>query len=137
LELGHGDTLDLTVGPVAKRLGDPTVRMLGYNGSIPGPTLKVTQGSEIIVHVQNQGPGHHRALARAAAGEPLRRGPPPDPGPIPVGGEFSYRIQLPDAGLYWYHPHIREDYTQELGLYGNLLVVPTEADYWPPTGSWS
>jgi FtsP/CotA-like multicopper oxidase with cupredoxin domain len=35
-----------------------------------------------------------------------------------VGGEFTYRIQFPDAGLYWYHPHIREDYPQELGLYG-------------------
>jgi len=52
--------------------------------------------------------------------------------PIPVGGEFTYRIQFPDAGLYWYHPHIREDYTQELGLYGNILVVPSELGYWPP-----
>jgi FtsP/CotA-like multicopper oxidase with cupredoxin domain len=55
LELAPGDTLDLRVGPVAKRLGDTTVRMLGYNGSIPGPTLKVQQGSEIIVHVTNHG----------------------------------------------------------------------------------
>ena len=55
LELAHGDTLDLRVGPVAKRLGDTTVRMLGYNGSIPGPTLKVQQGTEIIVHVTNPG----------------------------------------------------------------------------------
>jgi FtsP/CotA-like multicopper oxidase with cupredoxin domain len=55
LELGPGDTLDLRVGPVAKRLGDTTVRMLGYNGSIPGPTLKVQQGSEIIVHGENHG----------------------------------------------------------------------------------
>ena len=45
LELADGDTLELHVGPVAKRLGDTTVRMLGYNGSIPGPTLKVQQGS--------------------------------------------------------------------------------------------
>ena len=47
--------------------------------------------------------------------------------PIPVGGAFTYRIQFPDAGLYWYHPHIREDYTQELGLYANILVVPGRA----------
>jgi len=52
--------------------------------------------------------------------------------PIPIGGEFSYRIQFPDPGLYWYHPHIRDDYAQELGLYGNILVVPAEPDYWPP-----
>src|ERR671912_366720 len=49
LELGDGDTLDLRVGPVAKRLGETMVRMLGYNGSVPGPILKVGQGSEIIV----------------------------------------------------------------------------------------
>jgi hypothetical protein len=76
LELAHGDALDLTVGPMPK-LGEATVRMLGYNGSVPGPTLKVPQGSELLVHVTNHGgPGHHRALARAAAGEPLRRRPP-------------------------------------------------------------
>ena len=52
--------------------------------------------------------------------------------PIPVGGSFTYRIRFPDPGLYWYHPHIREDYTQEMGLYGNILVVPADPGYWPP-----
>jgi FtsP/CotA-like multicopper oxidase with cupredoxin domain len=133
LELGPGDTLDLEVAPVAKRLGDTTVRMLGYNGSIPGPTLKVQQGSEIIVHVTNHGDldttvhWHGLRLENKYDGVPHET-----QAPIPVGGEFTYRIQFPDAGLYWYHPHIREDYTQELGLYGNILVVPTEPEYWPP-----
>ena len=53
LELADGDTLALRVGPVAKWLGETRVRMLGYNGSVPGPTLKVAQGSEIIVQVEN------------------------------------------------------------------------------------
>ena len=51
---------------------------------------------------------------------------------MPVGGSFSYRITFPDPGLYWYHPHIREDYGQEMGLYGNILVAPAEEGYWPP-----
>jgi FtsP/CotA-like multicopper oxidase with cupredoxin domain len=133
LELAPGDTLDLRVGPVAKRLGDTTVRMLGYNGSIPGSTLKVQQGSEIIVHVTNEGDldttvhWHGLRLENKYDGVPHET-----QAPIPVGGEFTYRIQFPDAGLYWYHPHIREDYTQELGLYGNILVLPTDSDYWPP-----
>jgi Multicopper oxidase len=110
LELGHGDTLDLRVGPVAKRLGDTMVRMLGYNGSIPGPTLRVSQGSEIIVHVTNEGDldttvhWHGLRLENKYDGVPHET-----QAPIPVGGEFTYRIQFPDAGLYWYHPHIRED----------------------------
>jgi FtsP/CotA-like multicopper oxidase with cupredoxin domain len=133
LELADGDVLDLHVGPVAKRLGDTTVRMLGYNGSIPGPTLKVRQGSEIIVQVSNHGDldttvhWHGLRLENKYDGVPHET-----QAPIPVGGEFTYRIQFPDPGLYWYHPHIREDYTQELGLYGNILVVPAEPDYWPP-----
>jgi FtsP/CotA-like multicopper oxidase with cupredoxin domain len=133
LELADGDTLDLGVAPVAKRLGDITVRMLGYSGSIPGPTLKVQQGSEIIVRVTNDGDldttvhWHGLRLENKYDGVPHAT-----QAPIPVGGEFSYRIQFPDPGLYWYHPHIREDYTQELGLYGNILVVPAEPDYWPP-----
>jgi FtsP/CotA-like multicopper oxidase with cupredoxin domain len=132
LELADGDTLELRVGPVAKRLGGATVRMLGYNGSIPGPTLKVFQGSEIVVHVTNQGDldttvhWHGLRLENRYDGVPHET-----QAPIPVGGEFTYRIQFPDPGLYWYHPHIREDYTQELGLYGNLLVVPSDPDYWP------
>ncbi len=133
LELAPGDTLELRVGPVAKRLGEATVRMLGYNGSIPGPTLKVQQSSEIIVHVTNQGDldttvhWHGLRLENRYDGVPHET-----QAPIPVGGEFTYRIQFPDAGLYWYHPHIREDYTQELGLYGNILVVPSDPDYWSP-----
>jgi FtsP/CotA-like multicopper oxidase with cupredoxin domain len=133
LELADGDTLELRVGPVAKRLGDTVVRMLGYNGSIPGPTLKVQQGSEIVVQVENQGDldttvhWHGLRLENRYDGVPHET-----QAPIPVGGRFSYRVQFPDAGLYWYHPHIREDYTQELGLYGNILVEPTDPDYWPP-----
>jgi FtsP/CotA-like multicopper oxidase with cupredoxin domain len=133
LELADGDTLELRVGPVAKPLGDATVRMLGYNGSIPGSTLKVAEGSEIVVHVENHGDldttvhWHGLRLENRYDGVPHET-----QAPIPVGGEFSYRLQFPDPGLYWYHPHIREDYTQELGLYGNILVVPADPDYWPP-----
>ena len=133
LELADGDTLELRVGPVAKRLGDATVRMLGYNGSIPGSTVKVAEGSEIVVHVENHGDldttvhWHGLRLENRYDGVPHET-----QAPIPVGGEFSYRLQFPDPGLYWYHPHIREDYTQELGLYGNILVLPADPDYWPP-----
>jgi FtsP/CotA-like multicopper oxidase with cupredoxin domain len=133
LELADGAELDLRPRPVAKRLAGTTVRMLAYNGSIPGPTLKVRQGAEVVVHVTNDTDidttvhWHGLRLENRYDGVPHETQEP-----IPVGGSFSYLIQFPDPGLYWYHPHIREDYTQEMGLYGNVLVVPDEADYWPP-----
>jgi FtsP/CotA-like multicopper oxidase with cupredoxin domain len=107
--------------------------MLGYNGSIPGPVLKVRQGSEVVVHVTNNGDldatVHWHGLRLDNKYDDV---PHETQTPIPVGGEFTYRIRFPDAGMYWYHPHIREDYTQEMGLYGNILVVPAEECYWPP-----
>ena len=52
--------------------------------------------------------------------------------PIPIGGRYSCTVAFPDPGLYWYHPHIREDYGQEMGLYGNVIVEPAEPGYWAP-----
>ena len=133
MELAAGGTVELRVGPVAKRLGEATVRMLGYNDSIPGPTLKVHQGSEIIVRVTNHGDMDTTVHWHGLRLENRYDGVPHETqAPVPVGGSFTYRIQFPDPGLYWYHPHIREDYAQELGMYGNILVVPSGPDYWPP-----
>ncbi|MFL5970909.1 MAG: multicopper oxidase domain-containing protein, partial [Gaiellaceae bacterium] len=55
VELADGDSFDLEIAAVAKRIGDATVRMLAYNGSIPGPTLKLAHGSTVTVHVTNRG----------------------------------------------------------------------------------
>src|SRR5829696_6934391 len=53
VELADGDTFELRITSVVKQIGDDRVRMLAYNGSIPGPTLRVRQGSEITVRVRN------------------------------------------------------------------------------------
>ena len=132
MELADGAVFDLQIAPVRKRLGDATVRMLAYNGSIPGPTLKVRQGSEIEVNVVNQGDMEATVHWHGLRLENRYDGTHETQAPIPVGGSYPCRVSFPDAGLYWYHPHIREDYGQEMGLYGNVLVVPDDPDYWPP-----
>jgi len=40
-------------------------------------------------------------------------------------------VRFPDAGFYWYHPHIREDFGLEMGLYGTIVVEPSDPGYWP------
>ena len=107
VELANGDELDLRVAPVAARLGDATVRMLAYNGSIPGPTLKVREGSEVTVDVVNQSDLETTVHWHGLRLENRYDGTHETQAPIPVGGSFSYRIQFPDPGVYWYHPHIR------------------------------
>jgi FtsP/CotA-like multicopper oxidase with cupredoxin domain len=123
IQLRNGDELDVRIAPVANRIGDVAVRMLAYNGSIPGPTLRVDQGSEIVVHVTNDGDVDATVHWHGLRLENRYDGVPHDTQqPIPVGGTFTYRIRFPDEGLYWYHPHIREDYTQDMGLYGNIVA---------------
>jgi FtsP/CotA-like multicopper oxidase with cupredoxin domain len=132
VELSEGDEFELRIAPVTKQIGDPVVRMLAYNGSIPGPTLKVQEGSEILVKAVNEGDLEATVHWHGLRLENIYDGTHQTQAPIPVGGSFTYRLRFPDPGLYWYHPHIRQDYGQEMGLYGNILVVPAEADYWPP-----
>jgi FtsP/CotA-like multicopper oxidase with cupredoxin domain len=132
VELSDGDELELRIAPVTKRLGDATVRMLAYNGSIPGPVLKVKEGSEIVVHVENQGDMDATVHWHGLRLDNRSDGTHETQAPILVGERFSARVAFPDAGAYWYHPHIREDYGQEMGLYGNVLVEPADPDYWSP-----
>jgi FtsP/CotA-like multicopper oxidase with cupredoxin domain len=132
VELKNGDEFELEIMPVKKRIGDATVRMLTYNGSVPGPTLKVPQGATISVHVTNHGDIDATVHWHGLRLENRYDGTHDTQAPIPVGDAFTYQVHVPDPGAYWYHPHIREDYGQEIGLYGNILVTPTEPAYWPP-----
>jgi FtsP/CotA-like multicopper oxidase with cupredoxin domain len=132
VELTEGQPFQLRIAPVTKQLGDATVRMLAYNGSIPGPTLKVRQGSEIDVDVVNEGDLEATVHWHGLRLDNRSDGTHETQAPIPIGGRYSCRVAFPDAGVYWYHPHIREDYGQEMGLYGNVIVVPEDPDYWGP-----
>ena len=132
VELARGQRFQLRIAPVSKQFGDATVRMLAYNGSIPGPTLKVRQGSEIEVDVVNDGDLEQTVHWHGLRLDNRSDGTHETQAPIPVGGRFSCRVTFPDPGVYWYHPHIREDYAQEMGLYGNVIVEPADPDYWGP-----
>ena len=115
-----------------KRIDDAELRMLGYNGSIPGPTLHVDQGSEITVQVTNDGDVEATVHWHGLRLENRYDGVPHETqAPIPIGGTFTYKVQFPDAGFYWYHPHIREDFGLEMGLYGTIIVEPSDPSYWP------
>ncbi|MDO8430104.1 MAG: multicopper oxidase family protein [bacterium] len=131
IELKDGDTFDLRAGFVKKKIGNTEVRMLAYNGSIPGPTLKIAQGATVTVNFKNDTDvantihSHGVRMANAFDGVPdvTQKA-------IQPGDSFTYTLTFPDAGVYWYHPHMRDDYAIELGLYGNFLVTPENPTYW-------
>jgi FtsP/CotA-like multicopper oxidase with cupredoxin domain len=131
--LRDGDRLQLGISAVRKTLDGAELRMLAYNGSVPGPTLHVDQGSEITVDIRNEGDVETTVHWHGLRLENRFDGVPHETqAPIPVGGGYSCQVQFPDAGFYWYHPHMREDYAQEMGLYGTIIVEPSDPAYWPP-----
>src|SRR6478735_1627281 len=132
VELSDGDRYELRIAPVAKRVGDATARMLAYNGSIPGPTLRVQQGAHILVDIENQGDMEGTVHWHGLRLDNRYDGTHQTQAPIEVGGRFTAVIKCPDPGAYWYHPHIRSDYGIEMGLYGGIVVEADDPDYWPP-----
>ena len=127
--LHDGDRLDLRIGPVRKNIDGAELRMLAYNGSIPGPVLHVDQGSEITVHAQNDGDVEATVHWHGLRLENQYDGVPDETQvPIPIGGTYTCKLRFPDAGFYWYHPHIREDFGLEMGLYGTIVVGGLDHD---------
>ena len=92
VDLADADAVDLRIAPVAKQIGDSTVRMLAYNGSIPGPTLRVSEGSEVTVNVVNDGDLEATVHWHGLRLDNRYDGTHETQAPIPVGGTFSYRI---------------------------------------------
>ena len=130
--LADGDRLDLRIGPVRKNIDGAELRMLAYNGSVPGPVLRVGQGSEVTVQVRNDGDVEATVHWHGLRLENQYDGVPDETQvPIPIGGTYTCRVRFPDAGFYWYHPHIREDFGLEMGLYGTIVVEPADPGYWP------
>ncbi|MGH9336963.1 MAG: multicopper oxidase domain-containing protein, partial [Vicinamibacteria bacterium] len=123
VKLSDGDHFDLEAGPVKRVLRGNTYVMYGFNGQYPGPLLYVEQSSTITVHFVNKTP-HHTAVHWHGVRLDNRYDGVPGvtQEPVPPGGSFEYRVFFRDAGIYWYHPHHREDIQQDLGLFGNMFV---------------
>ncbi len=124
LRVANGDTIQLAAGLVRRTINGQTYTMYGYNEQYPGPLIEAARGSEIVVRFKNQLPD-----SSSIHWHGIRLDNPFDGvAAVAADHDFTYRVRFPDAGVYWYHPHVREDIQQELGLYGNLLV---RAEYGP------
>ncbi|MCC6317073.1 MAG: multicopper oxidase domain-containing protein [Gemmatimonadaceae bacterium] len=123
-DVRNGDTLQLTASLVRRTVAGRTFVMYGYNGQYPGPLIRVRQGANVTVQFRNALDlpttihWHGLRLDNRSDGVPHVT-----QDPVAPGDSFTYHLRFPDAGIYWYHPHVREDIQQDLGLYGNILVA--------------
>ena len=133
VRMKHADTLDLTAMLLRRTVRGKAFAMYGFNGQTPGPLIRVPRNATITVRFHNriELPStvhwHGVRLENRFDGVPELTQPAVAPGET-----FVYTVHFPDAGVYWYHPHVREDIEQSLGLVGNMLVDAPERDYYSP-----
>jgi FtsP/CotA-like multicopper oxidase with cupredoxin domain len=100
-----------------------------YNGGVPGPLIRVGVGERLIVHFANALPSpttiHWHGLRVPFRMDGVPGYSQPD---VKPGESFTYDFIVPDAGLFWYHPHVMSAAQVGFGLYGALLVDDTKEE---------
>ena len=102
-----------------------TVKAWTYNGTVPGPELRVTEGDLVRVVFTNRLPEptavHWHGLDVPAAMDGV---PGLSQAAVPPGGTFVYEFTATNVGTRWYHSHQDAELQGPLGLYGPLVVDP-------------
>lgn len=122
---GSGEPIELRARPVRRKLMEEgkEAACLAYNGQIPGPMIRARRGERIHVRVINELDQpttihwHGIRLDNAMDGVPDMTQPP-----IAPGEAFDYEFEVPDAGTYWYHPHLGTSEQLDRGMSGPLVV---------------
>jgi FtsP/CotA-like multicopper oxidase with cupredoxin domain len=97
-----------------------------YNGRVPGPTLRCTEGDRIRIHFTN-GSTHPHSIHFHGIHTMQMDGVPGTPGLLPPGESFTYEFDAEPFGLHLYHCHafpLARHIAK--GLYGAFIVDPKE-----------
>jgi FtsP/CotA-like multicopper oxidase with cupredoxin domain len=94
-----------------------------YGGGLPGPLIRARKGDRVIVHFTNRLP-QSTTVHWHGVQVPIEMDgvPGASQAPVETGETFTYDFIVPDAGLFWYHPHVMSAAQVGFGLYGPLLV---------------
>ncbi len=101
----------------------PASTLWTYDGAVPGTPLRVKQGAEVAIRLQNKLSQptsihwHGVRVPNAMDGVPHLT-----QAPVAAGGTFDYRFRADDAGTFFYHPHINSTEQMGRGLFGPLIV---------------
>lgn len=117
---------NLTAAPVRwPILKDTTVTAWAYNGMVPGPLIRVTNGDKVKILITNNLPEpttihwHGIQVPNNMDGIPDETQEPIAPGDV-----FTYEFVAKPAGTYWYHSHFDSDKQISVGLSGGFIIDP-------------
>ena len=106
---------------------DSDTEVWAYNGQVPGPLIQAHVGDTLRVHFTNDLDEPTTIHWHGLRISDQMDGVPAIQDPVEPGESFTYEFALPDAGTFWYHPHVRTNVAVEMGLQG-MLVVHDPAD---------
>jgi FtsP/CotA-like multicopper oxidase with cupredoxin domain len=111
----------MRAAPATVDLGGRTVRTWAYDGTEPGPEIRLTAGDELHVSLINDLPDpttvhwHGLALRNDMDGVPALTQDQVGP-----AQRFYYAFVVPHSGTYWFHPHVGVQL--DTGLHAPLIV---------------
>ncbi|HTY04963.1 MAG TPA: multicopper oxidase family protein [Gemmatimonadales bacterium] len=130
--LASGDTFDLTASLVRRVIRGHWYVTYAFNGEVPGPLITMPAGATVTVRFHNRidlpSSIHWHGIRLDNRFDGV---PGVTQAAVAPGDSFVYRVHAPDGGMFWYHPHVREDIEQALGLFGGIDVVTAAIDSAP------
>ncbi len=110
-----------------------TVTAMTYNGTLPGPMIRATEGDQVRMIVKNELEEpttvhwHGIQVPNAMDGVPDMTQKPIQPGET-----FTYEFTAKPSGTFWYHSHFKGDRQVAGGLYAPFIIDPKEPAANPP-----
>jgi FtsP/CotA-like multicopper oxidase with cupredoxin domain len=111
-----------------------TVTAWTYNGAVPGPMIRATEGDRVRVILKNELPQpttihwHGIEVPNAMDGVPGVT-----QAPVMPGETFIYEFVAKPAGTFMYHSHYESDMQVMIGLYAPFIIDPAEPEADPPS----
>ena len=121
-------TYNLDIAREEVNILEKPMKKITVNGTIPGPTLHLTEGEDVTINVTNHLDEdtslhwHGVLLPADMDGVPGLNGFPG----IKPGETFTYRFKICQTGTYWYHSHSNGQ--EQDGEYGSIVIKPKGSD---------
>jgi FtsP/CotA-like multicopper oxidase with cupredoxin domain len=101
------------------------VQAFAFNGTVPGPTVRVTEGDRIRVILSNDTKDEHTIHIHGQLKPMVMDGVPYlSQQPVKKGESFTYEFTVKRTGTHWYHCHVDSGHHVDMGMYGAFIVDP-------------
>jgi len=117
----------LRAEPVRRKIAPfKEAQLWGYNGSVPGPTIQVTQGDRVRVIVENALP-EGTSMHWHGLEVPIEQDGVPwiSQKPIAPGETYTYEFTVHQEGTFFYHAHSAMQ--EMIGLIGMFIAHPAKS----------